>query len=390
MKTAKCLLILLAINMVNFLPLYATATNNNSNVSPVACSTHQQNLFFAELPKAKQIALLQGYLRKNNIEIPLIIQHIIFPLVFMPPLNSHDAHYQGKNFSGLNLSERDFTNATLKSADCSKANLFGAIFKNTNVTDTIFTGANLTNTQCSYSALFKQNTKKMQCSGYFKNIFNDLKSIAKIYPKLQETEDKIKLLHIACALAYLFSYDTNSKEFYIKVQYWSCELLCLKNRLAQHLGNQLICSLQCHLNHDAENYCWQTNYPQNKITCTQTLNAPQSNPDFDSALKQFKKGLTQYAVKSKITYGFHYYKETIEKTIQGLAQAYPKIEDKCLQNKMMHIAYNLSKSYELKHLDFLFHFLYHQNYLIQISDKVGKELKNAVHYNALLFGCRSY
>ncbi len=388
MKTQKRILFLISI-LVASLPYLDAAQNNHDNKAKYSDdSVHRKNLFFAELPKAKQMALLQGYLKKNNLDMPYLIQHIIFSFVFMPPLNSRGAQYQGKNFVGLNLSGRDFTHANLEGADCSKANLTGCTFKSANVTDTLFDGATLTHTTCDYQAHFQDNMKANKIrrgEWYVKNLPNDLKSIAKVYPQLKKDADKTELLHIACGLARL-PYEDKSPEFYIKVQYWSCQLWRLKNRLTKDLGDQLVCSLgedteYWNLNDEATKCCWQTEYPQDKITCTQVVNIPQGKPDFNGYLKQFRDGLKQYKVQSKNSYGFKWYKETIEKNIQGLAKAYPKVDNKSLQKEMVEKSYKLSKSYELQHADLLFHFLYHQNLLIRIGGTVGVGAKNDIHYN---------
>ncbi len=379
MQTTK-LLTFLAISIASFFPLYATSNHNEDKVSLNEDSVHRQNLFFAELPKAKQIALLQGYLRKNNIDIPFTIASPIFLFVFMPPLNSRGAQYQGKNFTGLDLSRRDFTDANLEDANCNKANLFGAIFKNTNIKNTILVSANLSNTQCSYVDLLQKNIKGRGKNFYEEKLFNDLKSIAKVYPQLKTNTDKMDLLQIACSIARL-PYDNQYPEFYIKVAYWTCKLLCFKNRLHQDLGDQLVCSLQWHLNNDANKYCWKTDYPQGNNTSIKPMIEPQQKLSFDSCLQNFKKGLTQYNVQSQDRKGFNWYKETIVKNIEGLAKAYPKVNKKSLQKEMVEIAYNLSKSYELQHLDFLLHFLYHQNWLIRIKNEAGVKASD-LYYNA--------
>ncbi len=389
MKTQKRILFLIGMLVASLPYLDATQNNHDNKVKHIDDITHQQNLFFAELPKAKQIALLQGYLKKNNLDMPYLIQHIIFSFVFMPPLNSRGAQYQGKNFAGLNLSGRDFTNANLEGADCSKAIFIGSRFKDTNVIDTRFDDAILTHTTCDYQTYFQDNMKANKIYGgqwYQDNLPNDLKSIAKVYPQLKKDADKAKLLHIACSLGRL-PYDDQHPEFSIKVGYWSCELLRLKNRLVKDLGDQLVCSLEDELRDNlsyAARLCWQTDYPQDKITCTQVVNLPQDKPDFDGYLKQFRDGLEQYKVKSQYFFSFDWYKKNIEKCIQGIAKAYPKVEDKSLQKDMVTTTDQLSKSYELQYADLLFHFLYHQNLLIRIGEKVGVGAKNDIHYSTFL------
>ncbi len=259
------------------------------------------------------------------------------------------------------------------------------------MTDTLFDGATLTHTTCDYQAHFQDNMKANKIyrgQWYQNNLPKDLKSIAKVYPQLKKDAEKVELLHIASGLARL-PYDDQFPEFYIKVEYWSCKLWRLKNRLVKDLGDQLVCSLDDSkqlyypLSREAGEYCWQTKYPQDKITCTQAVNLSQGKPDFDGYLKQFRDGLEQYKVQSKKKeWGFDWYKSNIEKNIQGIAKAYPKVEDKSLQKEMLETAYKLSKSYELQHADLLFHFLYNQNRLIRIGGTVGVGTKNDIHYNS--------
>ncbi len=132
MKTQKRILFLIGMLVASLPYLDATQNNHDNKIRHIDDSAHRKNLFLAELPKAKQIALLQGYLRKNNLSIPItyvIQQSIIFPFVFMPPLDSRGAQYQGKNFARLDLSGCDFTDANLEGADCSKTNLTWLYFQ---------------------------------------------------------------------------------------------------------------------------------------------------------------------------------------------------------------------------------------------------------------------
>ncbi len=365
----RYLLMMMAFSIASFSSFYATNPNNNGE-KYVEDGVHRKDLFFAELPVAKQIALLQGYLKRNNIDVLYIIRNIIFLFVFMPPLNSRGAQYQGKNFVGLNLSGRDFTNANLEDTDCSKANLLGAIFKNTNVTGIVLFGAKLTHTECNYVGLCKKYIKEATSCEYIKNIFNDIVSITHFYLKVDKDVDKATLLRIACGLAHL-PYD-QALAFYVSMQYWSYKLLCFRDGLVKNLGDQLLCSFGNNLNYDATNYCWETDYPQDKITCRQAVHILKGRIDFDGYLKQFRNGLVQYKVKSANKYGFFYYKEAIESSIQRLAQVYKKITHESLQKNMGQIAYGLSKSYELKHRDFLGYFLHHQYLLVRVGNEIKK------------------
>ncbi len=271
-----------------------------------------------------------------------------------------------QNFSGAYLSYVDLT---------------GQRFTCTDFTNTQFDGVLLTNTTCDYQQCFQDNVKANQLSGglwYLDNLPKDLKSIAQVYPTILQDHHKAELLQIASGLAYLPYHE--GKEFYIKVQYWSIRLLLLKKQLGT-LGSQLVCSLGDYgLNYEAKRFCWQTDYPQNQVEEEQE--APHAY--FDKYLQTFQDELLKYNVKSKDKRGYDWYKKNIEKNIQGLKKAYPKLTSQALRKEAIDIAFQLSKKCRFQHLLFLFHYLSCQNRLIQLKMLAGVGVENDIHYNVKL------
>ena len=138
-----------------------------------------------------------------------------------------------------------------------------------------------------------------------------------------------------------------------------------------------MCSLEDGLNYEAENYCWQTDYPQNQLK--EAKEAPHN--DFDQYLKTFQAGLQKYNCKSGKEYGYNWYKNNIEKNIQGLQKTYPKLTSPKLQREAIAIAFQLSKIYQNQHLLLLFRYLFLQNRLIRLKISAGVGVGNEVHYN---------
>ena len=282
-----------------------------------------------------------------------------------------------QNLSGANLTDAKLPQ-DLSRANLTDTNLTRQKFTSTNLEGTKLSGVILTDTLCDYQKCFATNGEKNQLSGgdwYRKNLLKDLQSIARVYPHLSKDIHKAELLQIASGLAYLPYYERT--EFYIKISYYSCKLLLLKKQLKKTLGDQLVCSVIHSLEYDAKNYCWQTNYPENKVE-EEKEEAPHA--DFDKYLKTFREGLKKYNVKSKDKDGFKYYKENIEKNIQGLQKAYPKLTSPALKKEATSIAFLLSKSWQIQHLLFLFRYLFAQNRLIRLSFYAGVGVKNDIHY----------
>ena len=257
------------------------------------------------------------------------------------------------------------------------ANLTGQRFTDTNFEGTQLEGAILTNTTCDYQQCFADNVEANQLSygkWYQENLPKDLKSIAEVYPRLYQDSHKAALLQIACGLAYLPYWE--GTEFYIKVAYWSCKLLLLKKQLSSGLQKQLVCSLDSDLEYDARKYCWQTDYPQDQVE--EEKEAP--HDDFAQYLKTFQKGLKKYHCKSEYEWGYNWYKDNIERNLQGLQKTYPKLTSPKLRKEAVDIAFQLSKIYQNQHLLFLLRYLSLQNRLIRLKrSAVG--VGNELHYN---------
>lgn len=315
-------------------------------------------------------------------------------------------HFSGMDFSGQPLPKN------LRGADLRNANFSGQHFAYTNFTEAQLEGAILTKTTCDYQYCFQENIRKNMFNDirwYIQNLPQDLKSITKVYPFILQASHKAALLHIASALAYLPCY--KDIVFHIKVQYWSCKMLLLKQQLNNTLGHKLFCSLASELSHDAENFCFQTDYPFHlrtpkglKIACqwcfiftskplpsslatliqhhltdaTQPMHA-----NFDRYLKGFQEGLKNYNVKTKVTWSYNFYKQAIEQNIKGLAKAYPKLHTQALQKEAIYIAHTLSQSYKMQDWQFLFHYLFCQNRLVELKIAAGVATKNDIYYNVI-------
>ena len=267
----------------------------------------------------------------------------------------------------------------LSNQDLSGYDFTGCDFTHTNLTDSNLANVILAHTTCNYQKAFQHNIKNNKCDRgkwYQENLLKDLKSIAVVYPKLKNDPQKAKLLAIAAGLAWLPFY--TGEEFHIKVGYWSCELLQLKQAIGNPYGQQLVCSLEEYLNWDAEGYCWSTNYPKDKVN----MDTKAPHASFDTYFKDFINGLTKYQCKSKNKkWGFDWYKEQIAKNIEGLKKTYQKIKDEQLRQACCNIAHALSKSYQIRNGAFLNHYLFSQNRLIWLKKSVGVMVGNEVYYS---------
>lgn len=297
----------------------------------------------------------------------------------------------------------------LSGLDLKKVNLSGRNFTSTNFEGAELAGAILTGTTCDYEQCYQDNLKNNQCKGskwYLDNIARDLRNIAYVYPRLLEDEHKAALLRIASGLAYLPYYKRT--EFYIKAQYWSCKLLIVKKQMGKK-GAHLVCTLSNLLIHEAEKYCWQTDYPFHleelkgmqvasqwcMLTTQRQLpralssvvqyyltEPPQTvHTNFDQYLRCFQEGLVKYNVKSKEAWGYDFYKKTIEKNILGIKKVYPKLPSQALKKRATHIACLLSQKYKIQHFDFLFNFFVGQNKLVQLKILTGVAAQNDIYYD---------
>ncbi len=314
----------------------------------------------AGLPRAKRKRLVQGYCSIYG--IPKTLCSLIIYFVHDNPLQ-----YKNKplpnDLSEQDLSGYDFT---------------GCNFTHTNLTYANLENVILTNTTCDYQKAFQYNKKKNKLKGgtwYQNNLPLDLKSITEVYPKLNNNRYKAKLLQVASGISQLSFYE--DAEFYIKVQYWSSELLQLKQALGSPYGKQLVCSLTWYLNDNTNNYCWKTKYPQDKVS----IAIPRPHANFDTYLKNFSSGLMQYECKSHYIGGFNCYKSNITKNIEGLKATYPHIKEATLQQEICGIAHALSKSYQVQKGTFLNHYLFYQHRLIRLKKLVSVDVKNEVCYS---------
>ncbi len=351
----KCAFLAVLFLLMASYPLHAAKSAYQPSI-PV------QTVVYSSVPSTKRNLFVHGYCKAYH--IPTDLCFFIRCLLYDNPFR-----YRNKplpdDLSEQDLSGFDFT---------------GCHFTHTNLTDSNLEGGMLTNTTCDYQKAFEENSKKNQLDWndwYQENLPKDLKSIAQVYPKLNNHVHKAKLLAVAADLAWLPFYE--STEFHIKVQYWSCELLQLKQVLGTLYGNKLICSLEWYLNDDAEDYCWTTEYPQNKVN----INTPAPHANFDTYLKDFTSGLNKYQCKSEDSRGFNWYKDQITKNIEGLAATYPHIKEKKLQQEALDIAHALSKSYQIQKGAFLNHYLFFQHQLIRLKKSVSVGVKNKVYYNAV-------
>ena len=316
-----------------------------------------------DLTISKRSSLMHGYTRYyiNDSKDRELLAFLISCFLYGNPLQ-----YKNKplpnDLSGQNLRGFDFT---------------GCDFTYTNLAYTNLANVILARTTCNYQKAFQDNIKENKIYGdawYQDNLPNDLKSITAVYPKLKNNTHKAKLLAIAAGLAWLPFY--TGTEFYIKVAYWSCALLQLKQALGKPYGNQLVCSLEKALNYDANNYCWTTNYPQDNVNIG--TKAPHAN--FETYLKDFTNGLKQYQCKLK---DGDCYKAQIIKIIGGVKKAYNKIKDKHLRQECCNIAHALSKSYQIQQWVLLHHYLFFQHRLMWLKKSLGVGVGYELYYGTV-------
>lgn len=281
------------------------------------------------------------------------------------------------------LSDTNFTQATLpkelSEADLRHANFSGVFFTYTHFEWAYFKDIIVVNTRCNYQQCFLDNIVVNRLKGgdwYRTHLPEDLKSIALVYPQLSKERDKVELLQIASGLAYLPYYQDIELE--IKVHYWSCKLLLLKNKLKVRLGDQLVCSLAHNLAYEARTFCWQTDFPEYLI---EEEEKEEGHADFADYLQCFQEGLKRYNVKSQSKWGYHQYKTTIEKNIQTLEKCYPKLTSEKFKKEAVTIARMLSRSWQRQHLDFLLYYLNAQNRLTRLAMRGGVSVKNDLYYH---------
>ena len=346
------------------------------------------NFTAAQLPQdlattdLKDANLTQTDLRK--VKLPKDLSGVNFTAAQLPQ------DLATTDLKDANLTQTDLRKVRLPQ-DLAGANLTHAQLAGKTFTSTHFDCANLdnvilTHTTCDYQQCFqdhveagklKDGNKLKDGKWYLKRLPKDLKSIAQVYPHLSQDSHKAEVLQIASGLAYLPYWE--GTEFKIKVAYFSCQLLLLQEKLDTALGKQLTCCIDEEIKYDADYYCWQTEYRDDQAE--EATTAPHA--DFDTYINVFQAGLKQYRVQSRYSRGFDYYKEQIEYNIQGLQKAYPKLSHPALQKEARDIACALSKSWQIQHLLFLFHYLSLQNRLIRLGMTAGVGVKNDLHYNPI-------
>ena len=232
-------------------------------------------------------------------------------------------------------------------------------------------------------ALFQQKLKKNKCTGgnwYKENIPKDLAGIRKAYSLMQQGAHKQAALEISHGLATLPDYA--GKDFYVKHQYWSCKLYDLQKKVNPNAAKQLVCFLEEDLEYDAKNYC-----PYHKAgffgKTNSPLPAPTSTvdkPNWKARLAYAQKGWKHYNAQSNNAYGLHWYKSKVEEEMQGLQQAYPKLQAQQHKKEALDLFIALSKIHRFEHFAFLFEFMKVQNRLLELTGTVGHITKNDIVY----------
>ena len=300
---------------------------------------HNVNLSHTKLPKDFSKHNLTGanlsYTNLVNVALPQDLSYTNLSQAQLP-----------RNFSKHNLSNAIFT---------------GQKFTSTNFSDAQLKNVTLTNTTCDYLTCFQKNMYTMQDKEwYFENLFQELERITKIYPRISQDSHKAALLQIACGLAFLPHY--KDTEFYIKVQYWSCKLLVLREQLVY----QPSCILANYLTYDAQHYCcWKITNPPEKPIAEEEKNDYGDN--IDNYLAVFNLYSNEKRFKWELSYGYDYYTNHIKKSLRGLEKAYPHLHDPVDQKEAIYIAGQLAQSYDNKqNLPFLLHYLTCQNRLVNL------------------------
>ena len=266
-------------------------------------------------------------------------------------------------------------------------NFTGCQFNATNLTDTDLGYTILTNTTCDYQKAFQDNIKNNQIQGgewYQKNLVNDLVSITKVYPYMDDTR-KRKLLSIASGIAFLPSYEDT--ELYTELAYWASELLLMKQELGNSIyADQLVCSLEKKLK-SSQKLVWKSKYLQNK----EHIEAKEARvylDDFEQYLINFKNGLAQYESKQSVDLrgsfperhlaciDKNFYKKEIIRSLEGLEETYDYIQyNEELKQAFHAIAYTLSKIYKWrKKLHVLNQYFNCANRIIKLKKSVASYL----------------
>ena len=233
--------------------------------------------------------------------------------------------------------------------------------------------------------LFQQKLKENKCEGgnwYKENIPKDLAGIRKAYPLMQEEGHKQAALRISHGLAVLPDYVGD--DFYVKVQYWSCKLYDLQKKVTPPAAKQLVCSFKKYLEDEANTYC---PYHGKKVSPLPAPTSTLENPNWKARLAYAQKGWTHHDAKDKAEFvvrflgsGSKWYKQWIQEEMEGLQQAYPKLQAQQHKKEALDLFIALSEIHRFEHFAFLFEYMKVQNRLLELTGTVGHITKNVIVY----------
>ena len=230
-------------------------------------------------------------------------------------------------------------------------------------------------------ALFQQKFKENKCNDgdwYKENIPKDLAGIRKAYPLIQQGAHKQAALAISHGLAILPNYA--GQDFYVKHQYWSCKLYDLQKKVTPSAAKKLLCSLSWYLEEDAKAWC---PYHGKKVSPLPAPNSSVENPNWKARLAYAKKGWMHHNAKSKYSSDLDWYKKWIQKEMEGLQQAYPKLQAKQHKKEALDLFIALSEIHRFEYFAFLFEFMKMQNRLLELTGRVGHIVKNDIVYTRM-------
>ena len=231
-------------------------------------------------------------------------------------------------------------------------------------------------------ALFQQKLKDNRCEGgvwYKENIPKDLASIRKAYPLMQQEVHKQAALEISHGLATVPTYD--GWAFHVKVQYWYCKLYALQKKVTPSVAKQLVCSLKGDLKNVINKYC---PHHGKKVSPLPAPTSTLHNPNWKARFAYAHKGWKHYNARSKDCGGLNQYKKRIQKEMEGLQTAYPKLQTKKHKKEALALFIALSEMHRFEYFAFLLQYLKVQNRLLELNRKVGYTAKNDIVYTPTL------
>ena len=232
-------------------------------------------------------------------------------------------------------------------------------------------------------ALFQQELKDKKCNDgdwYKENIPKDLASIRKVYPLIQQGAHKQAALAISYGLATVPDYE--ELDFYVKVQYWSCKLYDLQKKVTPPAAKKLLCSLSWYLEEDAKAWC---PYHGKKVSPLPAPTSSVKNPNWKARLAYAQKGWAHHNAKSNNAWGLVWYKKWIQKEMEGLQQAYPKLQAKQHKKEALDLFIALSEIHRFEHFAFLFQYMKVQKCLLELTGRVGHMVKDDIVYTKSMF-----